>query len=709
MDVEARAKRGREVDHRSLRDPSLANQRRGTTIGRCKRTKKTVVPLLTLEREVLLLDHDYRTLFPAANPASPAPTATGLLLELHGDEAYTGGGTLTIAEGDAAVFTDAGCTAPLACPATFDGRQLRAGQPLYVLGRQRGALRFELELDPANDGDTVVDEAASADATIVELAFEASHFMPGGGLLGRGERIVFGKWVGVPAVGAASLRSKVRLRQSRPADLGHLVVRSSAGRVALYRNETRTQGEQDQIGLALADQDQELWIEGSSAGAAIWLSLGLELADGTILEHGDLLKVLPVAQDAISVGFEWENTQLQLERQHDADAERRPEQFEGIVSKAIVFESASASMAIDTEVGDSWSYGEFVLGPAYGYAELEAQLGEVKRVVDAVSLHRLVFVRTPADIMSRRDGEYTKVWMPANHRVALSNVRATWGGTAQATFAVPLWMLSNFLARFGGAPGQRAKDEAERFARALSKDRQNHARRQAGDRLIGLVAACQYYVEVFDGCERINANDGPKTALNVMFRTDFHAMYGLLSSGVEKASFTAWCQQHPARRRRLLPNGYNSGDAIQREGPTVAAWLKSVVRPVRGDAGKDKMSPPPGFARHTGNHPIKYGMGKLGLDGQTHHVIAECRALFRGNQQSFDAFTQRTFEIAEEFMLSGPRTWQRASSSRLDDRGRGQVVQDGPWGPPAQGGRDSGRRGSRRAAEGQRAGTELSP
>lgn len=68
------------------------------------------------------------------------------------------------------------------------------------------------------------------------------------------------------------------------------------------------------------------------------------------------------------------------------------------------------------------------------------------------------------------------------------------------------------------------------------------------------------------------------------------------------------------------------GSTDQAKGPTVKAWLDSIVNG-RGDGRfkKDLMSPPPGIPLHTGDLSKDYGMGAMGVDEANGHLLFELR------------------------------------------------------------------------------------
>jgi hypothetical protein len=675
-------KRGRDADASASDDEELSDADEGehTSCSKAQRADKAdaVTPWIAFDCAVALLDRDYRARYAAVAPPIATPLAINVGLTIEHGVGYAGDGTLAIAQGNATFYTDAGCTAPLVdgnglplTPAhaiTIPNAQLAApgGLALWALGRARGP--FELTLTLAAQGNWLIQRVARQNATVVEVELHALSLAPNRVPLVEGQQIVYGRHAGIAPANAAAFRVPVTIAACNPGGAWQPVLQCSVVNAITVRpNEwVQPQNDADVLPQALPDQQQTLYVQGEQAGNPCWLSLGLQLpAGGPILSGGDLLRVRPAAQERVSVGFEWECNALKVER-HDIDgvALHRPE---GLPSKATVFRSHG--MQLDTEVSQAGeTYGEFVCGPAYDHAELEQQLGQVLRAYDALRANPRVFVRVPADITSREFGHYADVWMLANHRVVLLRPLA-WGGTAQSTFAVRMWLLSTYLANLAGPPAIGAKAAAETFAAQCANDLANHPDREVTDLVIGLITACEYYIRVFENAGAINDDDGPKTATPVMFRTDFHAMYGLLENIDQRNAFAEWCNTHPHGANRLMPAGYSTGGGNREaQGPTIAQWLASIINPpadgqVQGyatpavDLNKDLLSPPPGFGRHWGNHPIKYGMGKLKTDPTTGAVIAECRT-YMGNA-GWATFVEKAFEFAAECNLAGAPTWVR--------------------------------------------------
>jgi hypothetical protein len=78
----------------------------------------------------------------------------------------------------------------------------------------------------------------------------------------------------------------------------------------------------------------------------------------------------------------------------------------------------------------------------------------------------------------------------------------------------------------------------------------------------------------------------------------------------------------------VFPNGYNLQNPTEgrHPGPTLKEWLQSIVDG-RGEGvyKKDLLSPPAGYALHTGDLSKDYGMGAMGVDEAQGHLLVELR------------------------------------------------------------------------------------
>lgn len=78
----------------------------------------------------------------------------------------------------------------------------------------------------------------------------------------------------------------------------------------------------------------------------------------------------------------------------------------------------------------------------------------------------------------------------------------------------------------------------------------------------------------------------------------------------------------------VFPNGYNLQDPTEglHPGPTLKEWLQSIVDG-RGEGvyKKDLLSPPAGYALHTGDLSKDYGMGAMGVDEAQGRLLVEVR------------------------------------------------------------------------------------
>ena len=622
----------------------LADQAPDEEVSECpskrEKARPNIWPVLVIRHSVVLLDRRYRVTYGGPNP--PVPTPTPVLLSLGGEadvDEYPGNGTLTLAAGAVSLYADALALHPVALPSVLNADALRAGVTLYALGDARGAATLQLALDPADGYE--VDPPAQATSTVVELTLTPYGYLPEERALTERRKIVNGKVAAVPPAHGRAFRSKVRAApSSAPDGARQLYLHASGGGIRLYDEA------HDRMSQAIADQQTDLRMEGSAAGAAVWVGLGLELEDGTRLLYGDCFRATPTTQGATSVGYEWENKGLKVDRRfvNDREAAGRlgADEWEGAPSKVTVYSKNGGRMKLDTEVSSDhppYTYGEFVLGPVYTFADLETQLASLKTFYKAVDLHKVLVTTVPGALHA---GDPPAVWMSAGRNIAVE-LDGRWGGTAQASVALPLFMLPSYLASYDAGEGRDAQRDAEDAAEAATA---------VDDSVMGLIAAVQYYVRLLRNRAAVNDDDGPKVATPIMFRTDFHSMYASLSAA-QQGAFDVWAGAHGQRGDRLLPNGYKVGDGFQDRGPTIGTWLDSIRVP---DHGKDAMSPPPGFARHHTNPAIPYGMGVLGVDGTTGNVITEYRP-FAANLAGFNAFCAAVLRWANDLLLPGAQTW----------------------------------------------------
>lgn len=645
-------KKARALDSKARTTTTLRDRPEGAPEIECPEKRKVRA------RARAQLNVDEAILLNKQRGTMPPPTTSTLqvgVLEVDGH--YGGDATLSVVGvGRVAVYLEAGCINLVAAvlddhtPLLIPSLVLRANTVLHLRGSLNGAMAFTLTLAP-QDGFTIP-TAPPVNSEVVELTLNASRRGRPGDALPDSLRIDHGHILPIPQVPLAAPRASLQLAASND---GSTLVMSAAvpARLILYNHAQNVT--LDQFGVQAAGARQ-FWIAATAANAPLWVDAGLVLLNGTVLRNGDCVRYEPVALQAISLGFECECNSLLVQARHNeggAEALMRKTAWLNVPSKSTVYVSTNVAvgnrMRIDVEMADPTSYGEFVLGPLYSYAHLEGACGEMRRIQDFIDQHRVTVSQTHPRIMDTNDGHFNEEWAPANSKVTLSNTNGGWGGTAQATFAVPIWMLPEMLGDLDNAYGAAAQQLAELTPYS--------------ERVYGLVAAVDYYLRCLGPLiPRITDKDGPKTCTPVMFRSDFHAMY-LELPGPERLAFSAWAGAHASRALRMMPGGSAVPHCTQ--GPTVGDWLDSIILP--GVDGKDRMSPPPGFARHNPvTQEIRYGMGMLECDDVTHHVIAEFRSL--GNANNLDAFLRLAFAFAERCGLAGPLTWTNAVG--------------GNWGPP---------------------------
>lgn len=129
-------------------------------------------------------------------------------------------------------------------------------------------------------------------------------------------------------------------------------------------------------------------------------------------------------------------------------------------------------------------------------------------------------------------------------------------------------------------------------------------------------------------------DEGPKEALPVMPRTDFHTMYSLLSEP-EKVQFSSLLPKIESLFNLMVfkENTKTSGRQIPvREGTfhitniPVEAWLRSIISPTDGHP-KDLLSPPRDYlSESVKEYYTDYSMGAMGLDSESRNPIFEFRS-----------------------------------------------------------------------------------
>lgn len=615
-----------------------------------------VRPLIQFEFPVILLDKDYDEQFPEVRP--PRPTPTMVTLNLEGSHSYPGKGTLSATGSRVTFFTDAAATRESQLQPDEDEDFIRiennelSGKVFYLLGNQEGQVTVQLALDDIAGFE--VGGPATDTANVVELTMNLFSFEPFDHKrkpirnvvrrrLTDQRKVVNGRTLGVPLAGAVALRSRIDILPCGVPPGFSLVLQSPGRSCGASIQRWSKVGDEDLADRGLLQQRAPLtlWLYAQQTGN-YFLSLGLQKDGITVLFYGDCARILNVLQPLISVGFEYEVNALKIEKRYEKGGGLL-EKAEGLPSKSKI---PCVGFVLDTEVLGipPETYGEFVLGHFYDYAALDTsllRLQEFQHRVESANEHTVEFPLLLAPILSTNPDEETRVFMSIGETVTavLRSGTLDWSGTCQATFAVPIWMLPVFLANLdrGGGGGMAAKAAAEKAAERDAR---------IDDAVLGLIAACEYYILCFTSAVYLAANDGPKTAASVMFRTDFCSMYSSLTPA-QRQAFQAWANGRAPGL--LFEGGYNIGGEAWREpGLEIARWLASIWKP---DDDKDLLSPPPGFQRHNTHQRIPYAMGGMGLDRVTGCIIAEFRAL--GGAQSLQGFARLVADAANQYLLLG--------------------------------------------------------
>jgi hypothetical protein len=347
-----------------------------------------------------------------------------------------------------------------------------------------------------------------------------------------------------------------------------------------------------------------------------------------------------------AVGFEWEVDALTL---HEVTKKGDTQAPAHLPSKAVAFRRGGVRIEVDS------GHGEFVTDPADTLNQVDAQLCVIRDVVDhlvAAGAHGL-YMTAPGDIVHTdktgdgKDAASEKlgtVWMQAGEWIH-AQLATVATGTFQATSGVPFTAAGLRGALTSAVQHQKPAGKAH-WEKVMSTA---DAAGTGGAGVKALIFAVEYFIAA---CANGTASeeDGPKTWMPLLLRTDFRSMFNALDAKSDQPAFTEWARTRTKRSDRLCPSGYKSSDGKQ-EGPTIGQWLDSIVAERGGrsarQADKDAMSPPPGFPRHLTAaaraedsmegkpvaDPIPYAMGLYGMDGDM--VIAEWRQMTKqGGQKS---------------------------------------------------------------------------
>lgn len=273
---------------------------------------------------------------------------------------------------------------------------------------------------------------------------------------------------------------------------------------------------------------------------------------------------------------------------------------------------------------------EVVFKPLSGEQQVEAAMREIVglfrrlREQALASDDRTVALRA---IASDAKGDYRL----AVHDVGLS-------ATLQATCGVRLQDLDQAIQDIlpNRAPKVRADTEAveKAYEQAHGSALPPGARQFIS--LVNLYVACAQQQKLGGRTSTAHAD------FRMMSRSDFCAIHDRLLGPADreavKAVLTASAEQplplfmrsqgmHDATKP-VFANGYNLQNRSEgrHPGPTLKEWLQSIIDG-RGEGvyKKDLLSPPVGYALHTGDLSKDYSMGAMGVDEAQGHLLVELR------------------------------------------------------------------------------------
>lgn len=210
--------------------------------------------------------------------------------------------------------------------------------------------------------------------------------------------------------------------------------------------------------------------------------------------------------------------------------------------------------------------------------------------------------------------------------------------TLQSTYGIRLDDLEQVIQEILPTQAGKVRDRTEAVAARYS-ERHGGKPLPPGARqftsLVNLYLACAQTAKV-----SIGQSATAHTEFRMMTRSDFCAIHDKLlepedREAVKSLFVTSEGDPVPAFMQALgmhdpdqqvFAKGYKVSSDQREQGPTIKAWLHSVVDGRDdGDFRKDLLSPPPGYPLHTGDLSKDYGMGAMGVDEAQGRLLVEWR------------------------------------------------------------------------------------
>jgi hypothetical protein len=278
---------------------------------------------------------------------------------------------------------------------------------------------------------------------------------------------------------------------------------------------------------------------------------------------------------------------------------------------------------------------EFVVGPMFDWPSLERALGEIVALVHDLRERALADRTRTVALRELVSGAVPYRVLPQFLDTTIQVLDLHLTTRLQATYGVGLeqihLQLDHVLGEERAAPvhaaTQRVADHYAHLANAPLLPRSR-----------GFIELLNYILS----CTRVPRND-KFASVHIYFRmlprSDFCAMFDRLLDAAERAQVESLLlAPAPGLAPAFLAALGLAADAplflapyygikYQDEaGPTILAWLESIVEGRReGPMRKDLMSPPPGYPLHTGDIDRNYGAGAMGVDDRNGLALFEIR------------------------------------------------------------------------------------
>jgi len=350
------------------------------------------------------------------------------------------------------------------------------------------------------------------------------------------------------------------------------------------------------------------------------------------------------------VGFEWEVDSVEITEVTKKGDTSFPSK---LPSKSVAFKQGGVRLEVDS------GHGEFITEPADTLEQLNAQLEIIHHMVAILQENQSkgIYLKSPTNIISTDGEEKGSTWMKKDSWINVISRGRNMSGTMQATIGIPIERPGLIKTELNESMKHLGRQDSETYETMYANIKRDTSSKSP--KVASLISLVIYFVE---SCKTGNprTEDGPKTWMPLLIRTDFRSMFKILLID-EQEELMRWVREY-GTDKPLCPEGYKTPEG-HKDGPSINEWLYSITYGRTGldvrHKDKDIMSPPDGFPQHLTEaaktsdelagrpveNPIPYAMGLLEMDDNL--IVAEHRFPVTGK-----VTLQKFMETARSFAIS---------------------------------------------------------